>query len=69
MQNYTTKHQLEHRTMRFFKNKPVDSDLRNKLFTIMNRTATSSGMQTYSVIRVTDQAKKGQITEVCKQLM
>ncbi|MFL2143162.1 MAG: NADPH-dependent oxidoreductase [Ruoffia tabacinasalis] len=67
MQNYTTKHQLEHRTIRFFKNKPVDSDLRNKLFTIMNRTATSSGMQTYSVIRVTDQAKKDQIAEVCKQ--
>ena len=52
--------------MPFFKDKPVEVDLRHNLFTIMNRIETSSRMQTYFVIRGTYQAKKDQIAEVCR---
>lgn len=65
--NETIQHQLKHRTIRFFKDQPVDADTLSELFAVMNRTATSSGLQTYSVIHVTDQHLKDQIAAVGKQ--
>lgn len=52
--NFTTNHQLNHRTIRFFQDKPIPDELMDHLLTVMNRTATSNGLQTASVIRVTD---------------
>lgn len=65
--NPTIQHQLKHRTIRFFKDQPVDAEMLSDLFAVMNRTATSSGLQTYSVIHVTDQDLKNQIAAVGKQ--
>ena len=65
--NPTIQHQLSHRTIRFFKDTPVEKSQLEAILKVMNRTATSSGLQSYSAIRVTDQALKQQIATVCKQ--
>ncbi|MDQ0508462.1 nitroreductase [Peptoniphilus ivorii] len=59
--------QLEHRTIREFKDEPVDPALLEVLKDIMNRTATATGMQAYSVIRITDEKTKEAIAEVGAQ--
>ncbi len=63
----TIKHQLDHRTIRFFKNRDIDQKDLNLLWEVMNRTATSNGLQTSSIIRVTDKALKADIAKVCNQ--
>lgn len=65
--NKTIETQLDHRTIRQFKDTPIDENTLNKLFQVANRTASSICMQSYSIIRVTDQDKKRQIAEVCNQ--
>lgn len=65
--NKTIQTQLDHRTIRFFKDQPVPAETITQLFEVMNRTATSSGLQTYSVLHITDQDLKNKIAEVCKQ--
>ena len=65
--NNTIKHQLNHRTIREFKNKEIPENIIEKFIKVIERTATSTGMQTYSIIRVTDNAVKKQISNVCKQ--
>lgn len=65
--NKTIETQLNHRTIRKFKNIPISENTLNKLFEVANRTASSVAMQSYSIIRVTDEDKKRQIAEVCKQ--
>ncbi|MBK0347171.1 NADPH-dependent oxidoreductase [Aerococcaceae bacterium zg-ZJ1578] len=65
--NETIKHQLNHRTIRFFKEQAVSNDVLEQLFAVMNRTATSNGLQSYSVIRITDLEKRRAIAEICKQ--
>ena len=67
MLNKTIQTQLDHRTIRFFKNQPIAAETLTQLFEVMNRTATSSGLQTYSVMHITDQELKNKIAEVCKQ--
>lgn len=61
------KKQLEHRTIREFTNENVPAEVLEQLISVAQRTATSNGMQGCSIIRVTDQEKKKQISEVCKQ--
>ncbi|QQK06969.1 NADPH-dependent oxidoreductase [Miniphocaeibacter halophilus] len=65
--NDTIKTQLNHRTIREFKEKEVPENLLEKFISVIQRTASSTGMQTSSVIRVTDNNIKKQIAEVCKQ--
>lgn len=65
--NPSIERQLEHRTIRFFKDERVETAQVEQIYEVMNRTATSSGLQTYSVIRVTDQNIKDKISEICKQ--
>lgn len=52
--NPSIERQLEHRTIRFFKDERVETAQVEQIYEVMNCTATSSGLQTYSVIRVTD---------------
>lgn len=61
------KKQLEHRTIREFKNQSIPSDIFNQLIEVGRRTATSNGMQGCSIIRVTDETLRKEIAEVCKQ--
>ncbi|HZJ57997.1 MAG TPA: NADPH-dependent oxidoreductase [Clostridia bacterium] len=65
--NYTIQKQLNHRTIRAWKDKAVEADILNTLFDVANRTASSVGMQSYSIIRVTDPEKRDRISKVCNQ--
>ena len=65
--NETIHLQLEHRTIREFTTEQVSGEIMDKLFEVAQRTATSNGMQSYSIIRVTDPELKKLIAEVGKQ--
>lgn len=65
--NKTIENQLDHRSIRQFKDKAISDHILNTLFKVANRTASSVAMQSYSIIRVTDKDKKRQISEVCNQ--
>lgn len=65
--NETIKHQLDHRTIRFFKEQPVEQSLLEQFWAVMNRTATSNGLQLASVIRITDKTLKKELSEICTQ--
>ena len=65
--NDTINTQLNHRTIREFKEEPVPKEVFNALMEVVKRTATSNGMQTYSIIRITDQKKKEAIAKVGRQ--
>ena len=59
--------QLNHRTIRSWKDKEIEADKLDLLFEVANRTATSNGMQQASIIRVTDPEKKLKISKVAGQ--
>ena len=65
--NETIKHQLAHRSIRFFKDEAISEAQLNTYFEVMRRTATSVGLQSYSAIRVTDPAKRAALAEVANQ--
>ncbi|MDY3118258.1 MAG: NADPH-dependent oxidoreductase [Peptoniphilus sp.] len=50
--------QLHHVTIREFTEEPVDPELIDILKDVANHTATATGMQAYSIIRITDEEKK-----------
>ncbi|MDO5301117.1 MAG: NADPH-dependent oxidoreductase [Tissierellia bacterium] len=57
-------HQLNHRTIREFKDEPVDPQLVEALLEVANHSATATGIQSFSIIRVTDPEKKRAIAQV-----
>lgn len=59
--------QLNHRTIREFKDQPLEPELIEALLEVANHTATSTGMQNYSIIRVNDPKKKEKIAQVANQ--
>lgn len=59
--------QLNHRTIREFKDKEVPEDVFKTLIDVAQRTPTSNGMQQSSVIRVTDSRIKEEFAQICKQ--
>ncbi len=59
--------QLSHRTIREFTSTPVDEETIKTLMEVARRTATSNGMQSTSIIRITDPIVKRQVTDICKQ--
>jgi len=65
--NETVARQLEHRTIREFTNDPVPKETLDTILAVANRTATSTGLQSYSIVRVTDGDVRGRIAEVCRQ--
>ena len=67
MRNETIARQLNHRTIRAFTDQPVADATMATLFAVMNRTATSTGMQAYSVIRVQDPVKRQALAAICRQ--
>lgn len=58
---------LRHRTIREFTEERVDEETVNLLLEVANHTATSTGMQSYSIVRVKDEAQRKAIAEVCGQ--
>lgn len=67
LENETIARQLEHRTIRQFKDEALPEELLKKLLAVAQRTASSTGLQACSIIRVTDREKRAAIAEVCKQ--
>ena len=58
---------LNHRSIRKWKDTKVSDEILETLFNVANRTSTSIGMQTASIIRITDKEKRAQIAELAKQ--
>jgi len=65
--NEMIKRQLNHRTIREFKDQEIDSEVFNTLIDVAQRTATSTGMQQYSIIRVTEPALKEEIAKIIRK--
>ena len=65
--NETIKTQLNHRTIRKFENRPVEKEALDTLLEVVNRTASSTGMQNSSIIRVTDKDLREKIYEISTQ--
>ena len=65
--NETIKLQLAHKTVRKFKEEKIQEEDINTLLEVCNRTATSTGMQQYSIIRIKDKSKKEKLTEIATQ--
>lgn len=65
--NDMIKKQLAHRTIRAWKDKKVSAADLEIFKEVIQRTATSTGMQTYSVIRVVDADKKKAISDITTQ--
>lgn len=65
--NEMVNRQLSHRTIREFKQEPLAVEVVDTLFEVARATATSNGMQAFSIIRITDPEIKKKISEVCRQ--
>ncbi len=65
--NKTIVIQKNHKTIREFKNEAIPKEIMEELFEVTRRTATSNGMQTYSIIRITDKILKEKISKLCNQ--
>ena len=50
--------QLNHRTIREFKDEKIPTEIFKQLIEVAKRTPTSNGMQASTIIRVTDPEKK-----------
>lgn len=59
--------QLNHRTIRGFKDKSIPTGIFEQLIEVARRTLTASGMQASTIIRVTEPERKKEIAAVCKQ--
>ena len=67
LKNKTIQTQLDHRSIREFTNETITDEIVDTLMEVARRTATSSGMQAYSIIKISDPILKVKIAEVCKQ--
>lgn len=67
IENETIKQQLNHKSIRSFTDKKLSSDKVDTLIKVAQHTATSSFMQAYSIIGVTDEEKKATLAEIAKQ--
>ncbi|WFA08658.1 NADPH-dependent oxidoreductase [Tissierella sp. Yu-01] len=67
LQNDMIQKQLSHRTIREFKNERIPQDKFNLLMEVARHTASSTGMQACSIIRVTNAKIRKDIADVCRQ--
>lgn len=65
--NETIKTQLNHKTVRKFEKKEIPEEVFKTLLEVANHTATSTGMQNFSIIRVKDEKKRERIVEIAGQ--
>ncbi len=65
--NETIQVQLNHRSIRKFKPEPISQETVNLLVDVARHTASSSFLQTYSILSITDPAKKQRLAEIGKQ--
>lgn len=65
--NPTIQNQLNHRSIRKFKDIPLTVDQVNLLVDVARHTSTSSFMQSYSILSVTDPEKKAKVAQIGNQ--
>ncbi|WEV39565.1 NADPH-dependent oxidoreductase [Lactobacillus sp. ESL0681] len=65
--NETIDRQLEHRSIRKFKDETLSADELTTLYTVFQHTATSMFMQNASLLHITDEHKRAQIRQLCNQ--
>jgi nitroreductase len=65
--NETIKHQLNHRSIREFIEEPFNETTYLELMEVARQTATSSGLQASSIIRISDSELKKKIATICHQ--
>ena len=61
--NETIKNQLDHRTIREFKNEKIDDSIIESLLDVANMSPSSNGMQLFSIIKITDQNLKEELAK------
>lgn len=67
MNNTTINNILNHSSIRKWKDEKISDEILEILYNVANRTSTSIGMQTASIIRVTDKEKRRKIAEITTQ--
>lgn len=65
--NYTIDKQVNHRSIRKFKNQTLSKEQLTTLYEVFRQTPTSMFMQEASLLHITDEAKKKHIQELCGQ--
>lgn len=65
--NETIRHQLEHRTIRFFKKESVRDEHFDWVLKVINQTASSNAIQAFSILRITDPEIRYQLSLITKQ--
>lgn len=67
IENYTTTRQMNHRTIRKFKDQSLTKEQLATLYQVFGQTPTSMFMQEASLIHITDPDKKAKIQALCGQ--
>lgn len=65
--NETLQHQLNHRSIRKFKDTPLSDEQLDLILSAASQTPTYTFLQAASIIGVTDKAKQKRLAEICKQ--
>lgn len=65
--NETLQHQLNHRSIRKFKDTPLTDEQLDLILSAASQTPTYTFLQAASIIGVTDKAKQKRLAEICKQ--
>lgn len=65
--NETIRTQLNHRSIRKFKQKAVPQEIITQLVDVARHTATSNFMQSYSIIGISDKEKMSELSRICQQ--
>lgn len=65
--NATIDQQVNHRSIRKFKNQQLTEEQLTTLYTVFQHTATSLFMQNATLLHITDETKRAKIRELCGQ--
>ena len=65
--NSTIDAQLNHRSIRKYKDKTLSEEQLETLYEVFRQTPTSMFMQNATLMHITDEAKRAKIRELCNQ--
>lgn len=65
--NEVIRTQLNHRTIRKFKQEPIGPELVELILDVANKTASAMGLQHFSILRISDGTLKSKIAEIAGQ--
>ncbi|KRM20064.1 hypothetical protein FC40_GL000941 [Ligilactobacillus hayakitensis DSM 18933 = JCM 14209] len=64
IENETIKHQLNHKTIRKFKDQTLSKEQLTTLYEVARQTSTSMFTQQFSILHITDDQKKKALREI-----